>query len=294
MPTRASSLINRVEISDFKLLENHCQAEKDCSRIFWEITVTGQFVLNFSSPVKINGTKYINSYSENFASPTLVRIDDMCVGSITYIYAKNCSGNMIDSFLDHVPSYVDITNGVTGTIPTLPSSLTQLTLYNNQLTGTIPSLPNSLTYLYLNTNQLTGSIPALPNSLTQLNLSNNQLTGTIPTLPSSLTQLFLVSNQLTGSIPSLPNALTFLNLSNNQLTGSIPALPSSLTYLSLYSNSFLQSAIDAVLCDADANCPSINNINLSGGNNEAPSSTGEACIDSLRAKGCTVTVYGGY
>ena len=153
------------------------------------------------------------------------------------------------------------------------SSLTGLSLSNNQLTGTIPAELgdlSSLTGLWLYSNQLTGTIPAelgdLP-SLTRLSLGGNQLTGPIPAELgdlSSLTGLSLYGNQLTGPIPPELgdlSSLTGLSLSNNQLTGTIPAELgdlSSLTGLWLYSNQ-LTGTIPAELGDL----PSLRDLNLS-------------------------------
>ena len=114
------------------------------------------------------------------------------------------------------------------------TSLTFLSLDNNQLTGSIPESLGQLTSLqrlYLYRNQLSGSIPeslGQLTSLTELGLSTNQLTGSIPESLGQLTSLTFLSldnNQLTGSIPeSLGHltSLTVLNLYTNQFTGSIP------------------------------------------------------------------------
>ncbi len=131
------------------------------------------------------------------------------------------------------------------------SSLTDLSLGNNNLAGPLPtSLGNltSLEYLYLRYNQLTGAIPTeLGNlaNLRRLNLRGNQLIGSIPIELGNLANLMnldLATNQLNGTIPtelgSLVN-LEYLSLSGNQLGGSIPTELGSLSNLetlSLYNN----------------------------------------------------------
>jgi hypothetical protein len=57
-----------------------------------------------------------------------------------------------------VTSISDNFNGLvfTGTLPTLPSGLTQLSLYFSTFTGTLPTLPSGLTQLYLGSSTFTG------------------------------------------------------------------------------------------------------------------------------------------
>jgi hypothetical protein len=134
----------------------------------------------------------------------------------------------------------------------LTNSVVKITLHDNGLSGSIPSMLGSLTNLtelFLNDNSLSGSIPNELGNLTKLTylwLHNNSLTGSIPVELgnlTNLTNLSLHSNPLGGSIPSelgnLTN-LTNLSLYYNSLSGSIPAELGSLTNLttlSLYYNS---------------------------------------------------------
>ncbi len=119
-------------------------------------------------------------------------------------------------------------HGLTGGVPALPASLTNLDLKGNALTGSIPDLSglSNLEELTLSSNELTGGIPALPTGLLFLNLGSNQLSGAIPDL-SGLTKLFqvdLTDNELTGGIPALPASVQFLRLIGNDMSGTIPDL----------------------------------------------------------------------
>ncbi len=128
------------------------------------------------------------------------------------------------------------------------TTVTWVTLYNNNLVGTIPvSIGNlaGLQGLWLQVNQLSGGIPTeLGNlsNLVDLRLDINDLTGPIPDSLgnlSNLQTLYLQSNQvLGGPIPAtLGNltSLTYLNLGDNQLTGGIPAALGNLTNLTFLS-----------------------------------------------------------
>ena len=144
---------------------------------------------------------------------------------------------------------------------TVPSSLNEIDLSDNQLSGSIPAFTDdSLDRLDLKNNQLSGSIPASLGDLSNLYsllLSDNQLTGSIPSElgnAESLENLFLHRNQLTGSIPSELGDLSRLSwfyLFNNQLTGSIPSELGDLSRLDrLYlNNNQLSGSIPASLGD---------------------------------------------
>ena len=115
------------------------------------------------------------------------------------------------------------------------STVTRLTLDDNQLSGPIPAVLAdlaNLTHLSLRENQLSGPIPTEVSTLadlTYLSLYANPLSGSIPPELGDLTSLqtlLLYSTQLSGPIPAelgdLANLVT-LNLSQNQLSGPIPA-----------------------------------------------------------------------
>ena len=135
-------------------------------------------------------------------------------------------------------------NNLVGTLPDELgnlTSLTALTLNENQLTGEIPALSASLVYVYLGDNLLTGAIPDLSGltRLQLLSLEQNQLTGEIPALSATVAYVYLSDNLLTGEIPDLSSltGLTYLYLNQNQLTGEIPASLGGLTGLTnLYLN----------------------------------------------------------
>lgn len=87
-------------------------------------------------------------------------------------------------------------NNLVGRISNLSvfSSLQTLSLSNNGLLGSIPGLPASLTNIALNGNKLEGFIPSLPANLISLVLNDNNLEGPIPSLPASLTKVGLDNN----------------------------------------------------------------------------------------------------
>jgi Secretion system C-terminal sorting domain len=122
------------------------------------------------------------------------------------------------------------TNNIT-TIPTLPSSITELWCEVNQI-ASLPILHEGMNILGLKSNKLI-SIPALPSTLTQLWCEDNQITS-LPTLHNGITILGLKNNNL-SYLPALPNTLTRLNINQNHIT-SLPPLPNTLESLSAYSN----------------------------------------------------------
>ena len=164
------------------------------------------------------------------------------------LYRRGLTGTIPSAFsgLTELTRLKLLSNTLTGSIPVELGSLanlTELSLSTNRLSGSIPTELGGLTELTilgLANNQLTGSIPVELGQLTKLNnlaLSNNQLTGSIPDELGQLRELVSLSlglNQLTGSIPSQLGQLTklvTLAISRNQLTGSIPATLGQLTAL---------------------------------------------------------------
>jgi len=140
---------------------------------------------------------------------------------------------------------------LSGTIPTsygLLSTLSRLTLLNNNLSGTLPTeLCNleRLTLLRVGNNALEKSIPSCVADLTAMryfDVGENELVGSIPHLQemSTLVEFVVSYNQLTGSLPNIPTNLVTGLFNDNNLSGKIPAswgpLP-ELTTLDLSRNS---------------------------------------------------------
>lgn len=124
------------------------------------------------------------------------------------------ANTLIQEILLHINSY-------TGSIilPASGNSLQRLEIYRNQLSGTIPSLPTSLTTLLLNENALTGSIPTLNTStgLLKINLSQNSISGQLPALPSSVQEFNVSQNQILGELPILPESVRKVKAFKNNL-----------------------------------------------------------------------------
>jgi Leucine-rich repeat (LRR) protein len=129
-------------------------------------------------------------------------------------------------------------NFLNGTIPDTIGNLTSLTylsLGQNQLTGHIPETlgrhQRLLQNILLFVNHLSGPIPASLGNITDLlaiNARLNKLSGTLPAElgnATKLTNLIFFENRLQGTIPKSfqqLTALTELALSSNNLTGTVP------------------------------------------------------------------------
>ncbi|KAL2537482.1 Leucine-rich repeat (LRR) family protein [Forsythia ovata] len=143
-----------------------------------------------------------------------------------FICGITCSGNRINQItLD--------SQGYTGTLTPLVSSLTQLItldLGENNFYGPIPSSLSSLTnlqHLIIRVNSFSGSVPqslTTFKSLRTLDLSRNSLSGPLPNSINSLTSLTrldLSYNRFTGFLPKLPPNLNELAVKANSLSGSL-------------------------------------------------------------------------
>lgn len=163
------------------------------------------------------------------------------------VYDSNLRGPLPKDLIGRLPNLEELLlekNQLSGSIPNQwfidaqsssgPQNLKKLSINFAQLTGTIPSdiqLFTSLTTLTLSNNQLHGTIPEalFMDQLEALNLSFNQLTGSIPTVIGQCTGLIgfaVSSNMLQGSIPreigQTYKRLDSFELSNNMFTGTIP------------------------------------------------------------------------
>ncbi|XP_039173570.1 probable LRR receptor-like serine/threonine-protein kinase At3g47570 [Eucalyptus grandis] len=119
-------------------------------------------------------------------------------------------------------------------IGNLSTTLTTLSMQENQISGEIPVVIENLVgldMLGMTLNYLSGNIPSnLGNlqNLAMLVINSNNLQGTIPSSFGNLTKLILLElskNKFQGQIPShLSNcrSLILLDLSNNNLSGAIP------------------------------------------------------------------------
>nr|XP_033511812.1 receptor-like protein 9DC3 [Nicotiana tomentosiformis] len=177
-----------------------------------------------------------------------------------HLSSNNFSGNVDVSFFSNLKqldsldlSYNNLrSNFLQGSLPILPSSLSNLFISNNSLSGKIPSSfcnLTSLTVLDLARNNLKGAIPQclgnLSDYLQVLDMQHNSLSGNLQTtfrVGSRLTSFNLHGNKLEGKIPkSLANCkeLEVLDLGKNNLNDTFPmwlgTLP-KLQVLSLRSN----------------------------------------------------------
>ncbi|CAI7882552.1 unnamed protein product [Closterium sp. NIES-54] len=98
--------------------------------------------------------------------------------------SSNLFNQQLDGFLSDVVSLTSLQqlllgyNWFYGSVPTTISELTKLTglsFFSNYLTGSLPSLPSSLLALDIAYNFLSGSLPTLPSSLSHCAAEHNCL-----------------------------------------------------------------------------------------------------------------------
>jgi hypothetical protein len=187
------------------------------------------------------------------------------------------------------------------------TGLTDLRLGGASVTGDISNLSNltGLNILQLFSGLITGDISNVSNltGLTNLHLGSASVTGDISNLSNltGLTNLRLGGTSVTGDISNLSN-LTGLSGTNSweglQLydtnidTYTSTTLPAWDCYINLNNLNLSQTEVDDFLTDLDTAGGTGGVLTMAG--TSTPSATGETAIDSLRAKGWTVTVEGGY
>lgn len=163
--------------------------------------------------------------------------------SLVSLKRLELQSNKLNGYLPDLGSltnlyYLDVSdNAVAGTLPaSLPVSLVQISMRNNNLSGTLTSESfKNLMYLQvvdLSSNEISGSVPfvlfELP-SLQQLTLSFNRFSSievpSYASLQSGLIAVDLSNNKLEGFLPSfmafMPK-LSSLSLENNEFSGLIP------------------------------------------------------------------------
>ena len=255
-----------------------------------------------------------NPFEVTFSSPvgTSLSINEVVYegNDDVYVTASVSWGNIGDRipFLENVVgclTYFKISHTyLSGETPDFANNadMTDIWIEKNTLTGTLPSISNNelLDFYIIDATGVSGNIPDFSNNplLSKVYLRKNNLTGSIPDLSVNilLWGLFLSDNQLTGDIPSLSVNTTIhnINLQNNKLTGFAGGnITLGYDFLA-YNNLLTESAVDSILQGlVDGNTTGTRDIQLQTGN-AAPSAAGEANIDILRGRGCTVTVEGGY
>jgi hypothetical protein len=142
-------------------------------------------------------------------------------------------------------------------------------------------------------------------SLTYLHLGNTSVSGDISAVSNltSLTRLYLGTTSVSGDISAVSN-LTSLNILHLGTTSGFgytsTALPTwSGTNIQIYNLSLTATEVDSFLADLDTAGGTGGTLNISGTNAEPTDGSvtgvnGLAAVDSLRVKGWTVAVTGGY
>ncbi|PRP78601.1 putative receptor protein kinase [Planoprotostelium fungivorum] len=208
-------------------------------------------------------------YHLDLSSNQLTGNIEYSIGSLSSLAYLNVSRNLLTGSLESrlaqlsqlqymgamgLPQMIQLNfdnNNFIGDIPNSvakSSSMTTLSLGNNQLTGGLQdvfSLPNLMS-LNVSGNNLNGNIPDISGStgLQVIDLSYNRLVGSIPTglaKQNNLRVLSLSHNQLTGEVPHpLKSDPQIIDLSSNSLSGALSFLDtlSSLTRLNLSGNAF--------------------------------------------------------
>jgi Leucine-rich repeat (LRR) protein len=186
-----------------------------------------------------SGTDVEAWYGITLTGTTQKYVDKICLADETEVDACRNHWEVING------------NGLSGTIPSTLSLLSESSFINfnkNNLTGSLPaSFGPKIKQILLANNQLTGSIPTTWGSMTQLTwiaIEFNNLNGAIPSqlTTTSLTHFRWDNNRFT-SLPDLSaEALVILELSGNLLSWPLPTWigwESTLSGLQLNNNSFV-------------------------------------------------------
>jgi len=223
--------------------------------------------LAFNAKSKSNGTFYFKSTATTPATQSFVFSSP--VGTSLTLNGITYNGNGITNVTIPGVDYDDFEF-----VESAEGVLTYFKCYDNQLAGSIPDLSANINLIVFScgNNQLAGVIPNLSinTALQYLHCYTNKLTGSIPDLSSNtlLQQVFCYGNQLTDFAGGTIKVTNAFNASSNKLT--VAAV-----------DDILQGLVDGGTTGAVT-------IRLEGGTNGVPTNT--AAIDTLRARGCTVTV----
>lgn len=188
----------------------------------------------------------------------------------------------------------------------IPNSVTGLSSAwrDNQITNWNTSIPNSISSIAAAWwgNELTSWNTPIPNSVENVSFTwrDNQITSWNTPIPSSVITISFAwrNNQLTSWSTPIPSSVTDVSFawSGNPLQNFAANLFNGCpctNFNNAFTNTNLtQTSIDNILVSIESNGTSNGTFDQSGGS--APSATGEAAIDALRARGWTVNVTGGY
>jgi hypothetical protein len=159
-----------------------------------------------------------------------------------------------------------------------------------------------VTVMNFNSKLMIGAFPSLarvPN-LTTGQFYSNAFSGSLPSFQNNtkLTSIDIDTNSFSGVIPSFAacNLLISFQMYSNGFTGSVAgsfATQKSMSLADFHGNALTQAAVDQILADFVTSLGISgrvhNTVNLTGGTNAAPSTTGLANAATLNTAGWTVT-----
>jgi hypothetical protein len=140
---------------------------------------------------------------------------------------SNCSGISSWQLPTSLTNLVVYNSPTITNLPILPSSLTDLSVSNCPGIESLPQLPSSLINLLVRDCPGIAILPQLPRSLITLRIWRCSITY-LPPLPDTLTSLDLISVPL-RRLPALPSTLAILELESCNDLSTLPELPASLT-----------------------------------------------------------------